>query len=71
MKLKTDKDTIQIKQAGEPSSEGYKLSDTAMEHAEKAASSIAMAFHWSDMPEGEAFWSSVHSRLHQLAKRGY
>jgi hypothetical protein len=71
LKLKTDKDTIQIKQVVELPLEGYTLSDREMAHADEAARAIALAFIWNITPEGEAFWCSVHARLKQLATRGY
>jgi hypothetical protein len=40
------------------------------ENARIAADKIMEAFCWSESPEGDEFWSSVHDRLRQISETG-
>lgn len=61
-------DYVKIKMPGSPTrTEEY----VDKEEAHKAADAVASMCAWSETPEGEDFWDSVHDRLREMAERGY
>lgn len=63
---------VVIRMPPPPTPEPYKppLAEYMRENARIAADKIMEAFCWSESPEGDEFWNSVHDRLRQISETG-